>query len=159
MSPNTWGKGVVIPYQVRSYQTWANSVGCWISRTKVVIPYQVRSYQTPLPTLEKEFAQTSRNPLSSQVISNSRGRAGHGQGTARRRNPLSSQVISNVRLWLTIRALWGSCRNPLSSQVISNLGAQAAQAGYLASCRNPLSSQVISNKPSWPPEKPPALWS
>ena len=39
---------VVIPYQVRSYQTGRWSAGRDSRWTTVVIPYQVRSYQTPI---------------------------------------------------------------------------------------------------------------
>ena len=61
---------VVIPYQVRSYQTYAPT-GWFGYRWRVVIPYQVRSYQTnPLINGRKRPSPESRNPLSSQVISN-----------------------------------------------------------------------------------------
>ena len=62
---------VVIPYQVRSYQTFLFMISQ--VRKYVVIPYQVRSYQTKgknAKTRWQEFC--SRNPLSSQVISNRR---------------------------------------------------------------------------------------
>ena len=38
---------VVIPYQVRSYQTMAVTSLLDVTVLLVVIPYQVRSYQTP----------------------------------------------------------------------------------------------------------------
>ena len=61
---------------------------------KVVIPYQVRSYQTTMLFLTLSDSLTAcRNPLSSQVISNLE--TGLDAGRRGGRNPLSSQVISN----------------------------------------------------------------
>ena len=60
---------VVIPYQVRSYQT--EFLGAQASHAGyVVIPYQVRSYQTSMTLLSSQPTTVGRNPLSSQVISN-----------------------------------------------------------------------------------------
>ena len=88
---------VVIPYQVRSYQTHvmklfmtlqvllrrnplssqvisnlrAEAAEARLREAQVVIPYQVRSYQTEnLPPAERRPCVVCRNPLSSQVISN-----------------------------------------------------------------------------------------
>ena len=135
---------VVIPYQVRSYQTdvpdWKLHAGGY-----VVIPYQVRSYQTNHWHCRFMGNCKSRNPLSSQVISNIELTWKASLGTSR--NPLSSQVISNgigvpiiwnvvwrvvipyqVRSYQTkgpartIQSRGEGSRNPLSSQVISNMG-------------------------------------
>ena len=60
------------------------------------------------------------------------------------RNPLSSQVISNLAACSSKQCIvLLESRNPLSSQVISNWIVQ--QAYSLSDSRNPLSSQVISN--------------
>ena len=62
----------------------------------VVIPYQVRSYQTGLlPREIRDVDSRSRNPLSSQVISNVPPTGAKARSICGRRNPLSSQVISN----------------------------------------------------------------
>ena len=87
---------VVIPYQVRSYQTHNMRITAMRKRMQrrnplssqvisnqaltflpssfllpVVIPYQVRSYQTSFNAARKQAkAAERRNPLSSQVISN-----------------------------------------------------------------------------------------
>ena len=138
---------VVIPYQVRSYQTQEEAfkfrnqlvasrnplssqvisnlatqpAGSPALRRGVVIPYQVRSYQTKRSCVRKPRKRSfGRNPLSSQVISNSR--APDRKSPARRsgRNPLSSQVISNSsNAGIPVYRKYLS-RNPLSSQVISN---------------------------------------
>ena len=90
-----------------------------VSRHGVVIPYQVRSYQTDKKTHEKSMQLKSRNPLSSQVISNLTYTMAYMVGCNFGRNPLSSQVISNGRpKFLPPFRKMG--RNPLSSQVISN---------------------------------------
>ena len=68
-------QSVVIPYQVRSYQTVELVLNWTSSRQRVVIPYQVRSYQTLSPYRKAQTAGLGRNPLSSQVISN-----GYSQG-------------------------------------------------------------------------------
>ena len=57
----------------------------WQIAKKVVIPYQVRSYQTHATVNNPSSTTTSRNPLSSQVISN-----------------LSSKVPSRLRPWLVV---------------------------------------------------------
>ena len=65
------GIAVVIPYQVRSYQTLLWVPGRSDPAFCVVIPYQVRSYQTNnFPFHPYQLPEKSRNPLSSQVISN-----------------------------------------------------------------------------------------
>ena len=86
----------------------------------VVIPYQVRSYQTNVFQRGNRYDDECRNPLSSQVISNTRKERRDGRRNADGRNPLSSQVISNLDregrpVFETVIG-----RNPLSSQVISN---------------------------------------
>ena len=87
----------------------------------VVIPYQVRSYQTQAILIAcQSLDQARRNPLSSQVISNSSSFFRMQLHIQKSRNPLSSQVISN-RASLAIKPDWQSSRNPLSSQVISNV--------------------------------------
>ena len=110
---------VVIPYQVRSYQTRKAAEQNRPKTYSVVIPYQVRSYQTGMGLLTLPAGSPARrNPLSSQVISN---------GTRRRkqRKPLGVVIPYQVRSYQTysLRFRPGStppCRNPLSSQVISN---------------------------------------
>ena len=134
----------------------------------VVIPYQVRSYQTHDLLEETGKGRCSRNPLSSQVISNSSDFSD--KSDSARRNPLSSQVISN-NLSSVLKRWQSHRRNPLSSQVISNAcepkdkgsgksrvvipyqvrsyqtNRRPAASAVRAACRNPLSSQVISNQP------------
>ena len=94
---------VVIPYQVRSYQTYTLEsmfASCMVGRNplssqvisnefpkkglygcsygNVVIPYQVRSYQTEHGVQDSEGREgVGRNPLSSQVISNLLGHETH----------------------------------------------------------------------------------
>ena len=48
----------------------------------VVIPYQVRSYQTYPPLIIMGIPVPCRNPLSSQVISNATGNDGNSQDRA-----------------------------------------------------------------------------
>ena len=86
----------------------------------VVIPYQVRSYQTASSPGGSCRYCPGRNPLSSQVISNRTFRATNLEEKLARRNPLSSQVISNQKGEKDKYEKAVSRRNPLSSQVISN---------------------------------------
>ena len=119
-SPALCCGSVVIPYQVRSYQTLPSLEKEFAQTMGVVIPYQVRSYQTSNSLMLIRLPLGSRrNPLSSQVISNAVSGPWAG-GRFAGRNPLSSQVISNVCRTYHSPARWPACRNPLSSQVISN---------------------------------------
>ena len=112
---------VVIPYQVRSYQTTWTWPAKWPAKNSlVVIPYQVRSYQTQLvATIIKLRSQVV---IPYQVRSYQTGKSRNPSKREREgRNPLSSQVISNILYLTFLRRSTGFCRNPLSSQVISNL--------------------------------------
>ena len=138
-----WTERVVIPYQVRSYQTGTELTNSKLCPT-VVIPYQVRSYQTYLIMRKCTRIQNfRRNPLSSQVISNLGISKDEWAEMIRGRNPLSSQVISNCPK--TGKRYPVYCRNPLSSQVISNFDKHCKHHRRFYQSRNPLSSQVISN--------------
>ena len=110
LSPSGWysvkGHSVVIPYQVRSYQTF-NLADCHPCRKR------------------------RRNPLSSQVISNT-GKRRRNCSFSQGRNPLSSQVISNEKKKLSKVAFQLSGRNPLSSQVISNPSSTGGKLGKQA---------------------------
>ena len=140
---------VVIPYQVRSYQTLDGLQGI-LGGGQVVIPYQVRSYQTKKLGGKWDADSRCRNPLSGQVISNRLTREGICQ--------LSRSVVIpyQVRSYQTAEAQGLTVGEYLG--VVIPYQVRSYQTKEKAEfrqnnidCRNPLSSQVISNqKKLWP---------
>ena len=91
-------KTVVIPYQVRSYQTHVRFRQIPLPVLTVVIPYQVRSYQTGTPDRQDSARHFAGVVIPYQVRSYQTDAFPDciGSPDAVSRNPLSSQVISNL---------------------------------------------------------------
>ena len=138
---------VVIPYQVRSYQTRSEREFLRKLSDLVVIPYQVRSYQT-LRQARRYAARASRVVIPYQVRSYQT-RAHPGEADEGGAVVIPYQVRSyQTQILYYLEKISG--RNPLSSQVISNRKEKPFSELKRLKRRNPLSSQVISNlNQSW----------